>query len=153
MIVRKLRLQRGWTQEHLAELTGLSVRSIQRFERGQGASLETLNSLAAVFEVDRSLLKPGDAPMPDTSPVTPEEENAIQYVKGIKEFYSHLFMYVLFVTVFGFALGFKHPFIFWGSIGWGVGVLVHGLNAFEVINLFGPNWERRQIEKRLGRPL
>jgi transcriptional regulator with XRE-family HTH domain len=33
MIVRKLRLQRGWTQEHLAELTGLSVRSIQRLER------------------------------------------------------------------------------------------------------------------------
>src|SRR5579872_2537673 len=104
MIVRKLRLQRGWTQEHLAELTGLSVRSIQRFERGQSSSLETLNALAAVFQVDRSLLKPGDAPMPDTSPVTPEsspvtpeEENAIQYVKGIKEFYSHLFMYVLFV--------------------------------------------------------
>ena len=91
--------------------------------------------------------------MPDTSPVTPEEENAIQYVKGIKEFYSHLFMYALFATVFGLTLGIKHPFIFWGALGWGIGVLVHGLNAFEVIDLFGPNWERRQIEKRLGRPL
>jgi hypothetical protein len=25
--------------------------------------------------------------------------------------------------------------------------------VFEVINLFGPNWEKKQIEKRLGRPL
>jgi len=40
-----------------------------------------------------------------------------------------------------------------GSIGWGVGLVVHGLNVFEVINIFGPNWEKKQIEKRLGRPL
>lgn len=32
MIVRKLRLQRGWSQEQLATLTGLSVRTIQRIE-------------------------------------------------------------------------------------------------------------------------
>ena len=153
MIVRKLRLQRGWTQEHLAELTGLSVRSIQRLERGQTGSLETLNALAAVFEVDRSLFKPGDNPMPSDSPITADEENAIQYVKGVKEFYSHLFMYLVFVTVFGFFFGFKHPLILWGSIGWGIGLVVHGLNVFEVINFLGPNWEKKQIEKRLGRPL
>jgi transcriptional regulator with XRE-family HTH domain len=153
MIVRKLRLQRGWTQEQLAELTGLSVRSIQRLERGQSASLETVNSLAAVFEVDRTLFKPGDTPMSNPSPITADEESAIQYVKGVKEFYSHLFMYLVFVTVFGFAFGFKHPLILWGSIGWGIGLLVHGLNVFEVINLFGPNWEKKQIEKRLGRLL
>lgn len=33
MIVRKLRLQRGWSQEQLATLTGLSVRTIQRIGR------------------------------------------------------------------------------------------------------------------------
>jgi XRE family transcriptional regulator, regulator of sulfur utilization len=153
MIVRKLRLQRGWTQEHLAELTGLSVRSIQRLERGQPGSLESVNALAAVFEVDRALFKPGDNLMPNTSPVTPDEESAIQFVKGIKEFYGHLFMYIVFVAVFGSAFGFKHPLILWGSIGWGIGLVVHGLNVFEVINFFGPNWERKMIEKRLGRPL
>jgi transcriptional regulator with XRE-family HTH domain len=153
MIVRKLRLQRGWTQEHLAELTGLSVRSIQRLERGQTGSLESMNALAAVFEVDRSLFKPGDKTMPNTSPITADEESAIQYVKGVKEFYSHALMYLLFVVVFGVAFGFKHPLILWGSIGWGIGLMVHGLNVFEVINFLGPNWEKKQIEKRLGRPL
>ena len=91
--------------------------------------------------------------MPNPSTITPEEESAIEYVKGVKDFYSHLFMYLLFVSVFGFFLGFKHPLILWGSIGWGIGVIVHGLNVFEVINVLGPKWEKRQIEKRLGRPL
>jgi len=42
MLVQKLRLQRGWSQEQLAIVSGLSVRTIQRIERGQSASLETL---------------------------------------------------------------------------------------------------------------
>ncbi len=42
MLVQKLRLQRGWSQEQLATVSGLSVRTIPRIERGQSASLETL---------------------------------------------------------------------------------------------------------------
>ena len=33
MLIPKLRLQRGWSQEQLAELRGLSVRTIQRTVR------------------------------------------------------------------------------------------------------------------------
>lgn len=152
MIVRKLRLQRGWTQEQLAQLAGLSVRSIQRIERGSTISLETLNALAAVFEVDRSVLTQGDTVM-ESTPLKADEAEALEYVKGLKEFYGHLFMYVLFVVVFGLTFGFGQPFIFWGAIGWGLGVIVNGLNAYEIITLGGPKWERKQIEKRLGRPL
>ena len=56
MIVKKLRDQNRWSQEQLAELRGLNVRTIQRVESGQKASLETLKSLASVFEVDISKL-------------------------------------------------------------------------------------------------
>lgn len=48
---RALRLQRAWSQEQLAELTGLSTRTVQRIENGESPSLETLSALAAVFEV------------------------------------------------------------------------------------------------------
>lgn len=44
MIVRKLRLQRGWSQDQLATLTGLSVRTIQRIEQGQQPGLESLKA-------------------------------------------------------------------------------------------------------------
>ncbi|HGP2733320.1 TPA: helix-turn-helix domain-containing protein [Salmonella enterica] len=48
---KSLRLARAWSQEQLAELSGLSVRTVQRIENGDQPSLETLSALAAVFEV------------------------------------------------------------------------------------------------------
>ena len=57
MIIRKLRLQKGWSQEQLAEMSGVSTRTIQRIERGKKASLESLKCLAAVFETDFNNLK------------------------------------------------------------------------------------------------
>jgi transcriptional regulator with XRE-family HTH domain len=160
MIVRKLRLQRGWTQEQLAEMSGVSVRSLQRIERGQNCSLESLKCLAAVFEIDLSALQNGGETMNNETRLSEDEKKAIEYVKGIKEFYSHLFMFlffaVIFCGVFSLTFGFNHPAIRWmyyAFIGWGVGVVLHGLNAYEFINFFGPKWERKMIEKRLGKKL
>ena len=160
LIIRKLRLQRGWTQDQLAAFAGLSVRSIQRIERGTRPSLESLKSLAAVFEVDLTTLTPGDTKMiPDTL-ATEDELEAIQYVKGIREFYMHLFLYLVFLAVFGLAFGVRlgldnarAQFVCLGLAGWGLGVLIHGLAAYEVIRFLGPNWERALIERRLGRKL
>jgi len=52
MIIKNLRLQRAWSQEHLASLTNLSTRTIQRIEKNDTASLESLNILAKVFELN-----------------------------------------------------------------------------------------------------
>ncbi|MDJ0758165.1 MAG: helix-turn-helix transcriptional regulator [Woeseiaceae bacterium] len=51
--VRSLRTGKGWTQEQLAELCDLSVRTIQRIEKTGVASLETSSALASVLEVER----------------------------------------------------------------------------------------------------
>ena len=52
MIVKELRVKNNWSQEQLATMSGLSTRTIQRVESGQSASIETLKSLASVFEVN-----------------------------------------------------------------------------------------------------
>jgi len=52
MIVKRLRIKNGWSQDQLATLSGLSLRTIQRVEAGHRASLETINSLSSVFETD-----------------------------------------------------------------------------------------------------
>ncbi|NND83021.1 MAG: helix-turn-helix transcriptional regulator [Gammaproteobacteria bacterium] len=52
MIVKKLRDKHGWSQEQLAEFCDLNVRTIQRVESGQKASMETLKCLASVLEVN-----------------------------------------------------------------------------------------------------
>jgi XRE family transcriptional regulator, regulator of sulfur utilization len=160
IIVRKLRLQRGWTQDQLAEFAGISVRSVQRIERGAGASLETRKALAAVFEVDLATLNNGAEPMETHASITPDEKNAIEYVKGIREFYQHLFMFAVIVTVFlatfGGKFGFDHPrvqMMMLAFAGWAIGLVIHGLVAYEVVRFLGPKWERRLIERRLGRRL
>ena len=56
MIIKRLRTDNNWSQEQLAAFTGLSLRTIQRVEAGDSASLETLKSLASVFEIDLSML-------------------------------------------------------------------------------------------------
>jgi transcriptional regulator with XRE-family HTH domain len=160
LTIRKLRLQRGWTQDQLAEFAGLSVRSVQRIERGARPSLESLKSLAAVFEVDIATLTAGDKPMiPDTL-ATEDELEAIEYVKGVREFYMHAWMFAVFTVVFSLAFGLKFGFddpkvrfMLLAFGGWFVGLIVHGLAAYEVIRFLGPKWERALIERRLGRKL
>lgn len=49
--VRRLRTERGWSQEQLAVLSGLSLRTIQRVEAEGAASRETRTSLAATFDI------------------------------------------------------------------------------------------------------
>ena len=56
-MIKKMRISKGWSQEQLAQFSGLSVRTIQRIERGHNAGLESLKCLAAVFEVDVSILQ------------------------------------------------------------------------------------------------
>jgi hypothetical protein len=41
--------------------------------------------------------------------------------------------------------------VLWVAFGWGISVLIHGLSVFEIFNLFGDEWERRQIKKRMQR--
>ena len=52
MIIRKLRLEQGWTQQELAQYGGLSIRTVQRIEKGQLPSEETAKCLGAVFGVE-----------------------------------------------------------------------------------------------------
>ena len=52
MILKELRISRHLSQEQLALMSGLNVRTIQRIESGSNASLESLKCLAAALEVD-----------------------------------------------------------------------------------------------------
>jgi len=56
MILKQLRISRHLSQEQLALMSGLNVRTIQRIESGQKPSLESLKCLASVLEVDVSTL-------------------------------------------------------------------------------------------------
>jgi len=56
MILKELRLCKHLSQEQLAQMSGLNVRTIQRIESGSNASLESQKCLAAALEVDITTL-------------------------------------------------------------------------------------------------
>jgi transcriptional regulator with XRE-family HTH domain len=171
MLVQKLRLQRGWSQEQLAELSGLSVRTIQRMERGLPASNETLKSLASVFEIDFSTLQATQEPhmnatvhpsfpsnsSPNTNTsVSPDEEAALRHVSKIRGFYGHLAQYVVVISGLAIFNFFKSPnylWVIWPAMGWGLGLLFHGMRVFGTMPFMNADWEKRQVEKYLGRKL
>jgi len=165
MQVQKLRLQRGWSQQQLAELSGLSVRTIQRIENGSAASTESLKSLASVFEIDFSTLssEPAmpDTPTPTSSPIhTPsasqQEQLALLEVRKLKGFYLHLAQYVVVIAALCAINLLTTPhrlWFYWPALGWGIGILAHAATIFGWLPFLGVDWEKRQVEKRLGRPL
>lgn len=154
-MVRKHRLKRGWSQEQLAELSGLSIRTIQRIERGHTPSLESQKSLAAVFELSISELQQEHTMNQDTE-LNQAEQTVIDQVRAIKSFYSHLITYLSVIGllfIINLVTDSSYIWAIWPAMGWGIGIINHGLSAFEVFDLFGANWEKRQIEKRLGKKL
>ena len=48
---RLVRESRKWSQEQLAAISGLSVRTVQRVERGESANFDTRRALARAFEL------------------------------------------------------------------------------------------------------
>ncbi|WP_064609879.1 2TM domain-containing protein [Photobacterium sp. J15] len=155
MKLRKLRLSKAWSQEQLAEMTGLSVRTIQRIERGQKASFDSLKSLAAVFDVHVNELQEVDCSM-DTNTNQKDELAVVEYVRDLKGFYSHLTNYLVVIFILfliNLLTDSSYIWAIWPALGWGIGVLNHAAHVYEWFNWFNERWEKKQIEKRLGRRL
>lgn len=159
MLIQKLRLQRGWSQEQLATVSGLSVRTIQRIEHGQSASLETLSALASVFEVDVSqLTEPKEKDMPAAPLNHTEAEEAIAFarVRRIRKFYVHIAQYAIVITALVIINLVSSPHYFWAvwpALGWGVALVLDGLTAFDMVPFLNADWERKKVETYLGRKL
>ena len=56
-VIRQQREKRAWSQEHLAGVTGLALRTIQRIESTGAASYESAGAIAAVFDLPVTALR------------------------------------------------------------------------------------------------
>jgi transcriptional regulator with XRE-family HTH domain len=157
MLVQKLRLQHGWSQEQLAELSGVSVLTIQRIEQGKPASAESLKNLGAVLDVPFHDLKETNMNSSfANATVSHEETLAFAKVRKLRGFYFHAVQYAVFIPVLAgisYFGGSDYPWAIWPAPGWSIGLLFHGLLVHESIPFLGAEWERRQVEKHLGRKI
>lgn len=154
--MKSLRLERRWSQEELAQLSDLNVRTIQRVEKGQSVGAETLKALAAVFEIstdELAKLIESEKCMPQTedAEITHSQKNkAIEKVKSIKYFYAlSTFLVALFLLFMlpnyneGENLG---PLI---VVFLSFSTIIAGY-AFIVFKPFGEDWEQKKVAEILN---
>ncbi|TCP25699.1 histidine kinase [Tenacibaculum skagerrakense] len=75
---------------------------------------------------------------------------AVEKVERMKEFYQNLITYIIFIPIFIFInLRFSPQFhwFYFPIIGWGIGVLFHGLEAYNYSLFLGKDWEERKIRE------
>jgi len=138
--LKKMRLERHWSQDQLAEMSGVSIRTIQRIENGENAGFESLKSLAAVFDINIADSKKKE----EMEAIRKEEE----YVQNVKGFYKLFAIAVLSLAVpFIIAINDSSNWIvfLWILLSWAVLLGVYSLNVFD---LFGEEWKRRIINKK-----
>jgi len=71
-------------------------------------------------------------------------------VEDIKGFYGNLSSYIVVnigLAVLNLVTNPNHLWFFYPLIGWGIGVLVHGLSVFNYMPFLGSDWEEKKIQE------
>lgn len=145
--IRRWREERHWSQEHLAAVAGIGVRTVQRIENGGTASNETLMALAAAFSVDVAALS-DDATMKAEACVEAMKEKKLADLR--LAFAINLAFYIFGMLVFAgisFGDGSGGRTMMWPTIWWTVVIVGFGL----VVALV--EWVSRQHRARLPQAL
>lgn len=148
--VKQLRLQRAWSQEQLAELAGVSVRTIQRIENGDRPGLETLSALAAVFEVNVAEIS-GDSPEGHEESLDLRIEDAKTRVEQESSFYRSLavaFVVCVLLAVLNRLTDSESYWSAWVAIIWWALLAIKGLRLF-VFAGWIKNWRQARLQRLL----
>jgi hypothetical protein len=91
--------------------------------------------------------------MPDIDNDKQAYERAHKRVEELRGFYIHLLVYLvmnlgLFVIDLLTPGG---PWFFWPLVGWGIGLLIHGVTVLLGGSLLGERWEERKIRQLMNK--
>lgn len=127
--IKRWREERLWSQEHLADLAGLGLRTVQRIENGDSASRDSVMALAAAFNVDAAALTVNEK----TEAAEQREQKAKKGVAALRlGFLINLACWVFGMIVFAgisFSDGDSHFEMLAPAIWWTVGIAGFGLTV------------------------
>ncbi len=84
-LLRDRRTANGWTQEKLAEVSGVHVRTIQRIENDGVASIQTISAIGKALDLELSEMRVPEGPGSDSEMPSPEELASAQaYAKALQ---------------------------------------------------------------------
>ena len=135
--IKRWREERHWSQEHLALLAGVGLRTLQRIESGQQASSETLKALANAFNVDVVALSV-DPEIEAGKVIRSRRARAVRALR--LSFWIHAACYVVVAAVFiAISVGLDTFVMKWPLLWVTIVLLGHGavLTVFEVVTRDG----------------
>ena len=77
-------------------------------------------------------------------------ERAVKRVKELKGFYGNLISYCIvipFLVIINLLTSPRQLWFYWPMLGWGIGLLAHGMNVFAI----GRNWEEKKIQEIMNK--
>jgi 2TM domain len=88
----------------------------------------------------------------------PEDQDAYRRarrrVREIRGFYLHVAVFVavnILLHLINFVATPKVYWAFWPLVGWGIGLLAHGLAAYRWMPFLGKDWEERKIRELMDK--
>jgi hypothetical protein len=75
-------------------------------------------------------------------------------VEEIKGFYGNLVAYVVVsigLVVINLLTSPKHLWFYWPMLGWGIGVVFHGMKVFNYMPFIGKDWEAKKIKELMDK--
>ncbi|MFN3214667.1 MAG: helix-turn-helix domain-containing protein [Henriciella sp.] len=123
--IKRWREERLWSQEHLADLAGIGLRTVQRIENGDSASHDSVMALAAAFNVDVSALT-FDA---EAEAAKAAQRETAQKTAGLRlSFWIHLAGWVIGMTTFAaISISEGAAVMLVPALWWTVGLVSHGV--------------------------
>lgn len=88
-LLKREREARNWTQQQLADICDLSLRTIQRIEKSGIASKESLASLGSAFNIEASALISTEPPTQNFNEEAITSKIYFQFLSSLKAVYSH----------------------------------------------------------------
>ena len=126
MGLKSLRLKRGWSQAELARISDLSVRTIQRIEKGHTPSLEAIKALASSFALSADAfqqhLKPEQRPSMSDPLSRPEMARGL-IAPEFERLFWHAMVYASVMVAIAFI---TRQLDATPRLGWGIGMLWAG---------------------------
>lgn len=144
--IKRWREERHWSQEHLADLAGVGLRTVQRIENGEAASQDSLKALAAAYGVDVLAL------------AVDQEQQAAQIVRSKNQrgrdalrlsFLIHLAGYAIGMVVFvaiSLTSGGEGFVMLAPMLWWTVGLVAHAATVF-IVDV-ATRYQEKQLAER-----
>ncbi len=143
--IKSLRLEKHLSQEQLAEKARVSVRTIQRLEAGDEASIETLNLIAGALDVEVSDL------FKQSSKKAEEAADQLNYQLSRRHEEFHMYklgfnlIFIVLMMAWGVCFRFMPNYLIPVS-GWiwcGCWILFGFLRKFYLLNIVDPKLDRK----------